>query len=161
MPLRSELQYQPPTPETVQRIAALVAAIESCIESGVDASDSLASLQSTTGRQLTVDDIESYPGAYSLTDFARQLACRPPRRTPGIERAEIICIAQHIIDAVGGTDEAELLYYMELFDAQVPLPHASDLVFHPPASYAGMPSDWSPTAQEVVDLAMQYKPIAL
>jgi hypothetical protein len=154
------LHYRQPDPERVQRIVALVEEIEDALDSGQDTSLLFAKLAQDTGHQLTAEEIQSYPGAIDLETFARQLACRPPRRIPDIQRDELVSIVQHIHDAVAG-DEAELLYYMELFDAQVTLPSASSLVFHPPQGSRIPPSSWNPTAAEVVEIALRHKPIAL
>ena len=160
MPLRVELQYTPPPPDVVMNLRRLVQLVEEAAESA-DPQGALKELNLVTGRELRLEDVLSYHSAYSLDTFVRLIAFAPPRRVASLDVSELVAIAQRIIDSVGGEDEAETAYYMALFDAQVTLPGASALLFHPPDEYDGPISDWQPTAEEVVELARRHRPIAL
>jgi hypothetical protein len=160
MPLRPALQYSLPSPHTVANLRQMVLLVEQATESA-DALPALKRLNAATGRELTLEDVLSYPSAYSLDTFVRLIAFAPPRRVANLQVAELVAIAQKIIDSAGGDDEAETAYYMALFDAQVTLPGASALIFHPPDDYDGPISDWQPSAEEVVELALRHRPIAL
>jgi hypothetical protein len=53
-------------------------------------------------------------------------------------------------------------YYMELFEANVAMPHASSLIHYPPDYHAGRDdlSAYSPTPEAIVDRALAYVPVA-
>jgi hypothetical protein len=161
MSLRPDLLYKRPDTDRLAQVAALVGQIEDATDARRDTESLVAHLRELTGRDLSLQDVRSYPGAYSLDTFVAQIAMPPPRRVVGLSRFELVGIAQCILNEVGDGDEAALIYYMELFDAQVSLPGASSLAFHPPADYKGPVSTWSPTADDVVDIALRHKPIAL
>ncbi|MDO4879411.1 MAG: bacteriocin immunity protein [Neisseria sp.] len=76
-------------------------------------------------------------------------------------REELIALGERIMAAQ--CDEAELDRLMEQFDRNVPHPEGSGLFFHPPGWNArkGGLADYAPTAEEVVDTCLAYRPICL
>jgi Colicin immunity protein / pyocin immunity protein len=74
----------------------------------------------------------------------------------GLSREELIVLVRRIM-AVDAESEAEHDRLIELFEANVPRPRASDLIFWPEYA-AGEQRKLS--AAEVVDLALSYKPMA-
>ena len=94
----------------------------------------------------------------SAADFIEIAATPEPKKVADLSRAELVDIVHRIKAAQA---ESEQQYYMALFDAQVTLPAASLLLFHPPAKSRVPPNRWNPTPQEVVDLALAHTPIAL
>ncbi len=71
----------------------------------------------------------------------------------GATRPELVELVRRIMDGEGSTEvEADAL--IDLFQASVPHPAASDLIFYPPGGR-------SLTPEEVVDAALDYRPIAL
>jgi hypothetical protein len=75
--------------------------------------------------------------------------------TPSMSRVALIELVERIMRGDGETtEEADRL--VELFLQNVPDPGADDLIFYPLATFGH-----EPTADEVVDRALSYKPIQL
>ncbi|HEY4348115.1 MAG TPA: bacteriocin immunity protein [Gaiellaceae bacterium] len=71
--------------------------------------------------------------------------------------AELVDLVRRIMAGEGDTEE-EGDALVELFEANVPRPGASDLIFWPEHAI-GEPRELTP--EEVVDTALSYKPIPL
>lgn len=72
-----------------------------------------------------------------------------------MDRDELIGPVRLIMSAEGNTqEEADRL--VEIFVANVPHPAADDLIFYPDEEFGH-----EPTAEEVVDRALSYRPIQL
>lgn len=70
-------------------------------------------------------------------------------------RDELIELVRLIMAGAGGSqEEADRL--VDVFVANVPHPEADDLIFYPEKAFGR-----EPTAEEVVDRALSYEPIAL
>jgi hypothetical protein len=77
-----------------------------------------------------------------------------------LSRDELIELVERIMRAEGETqEEADRL--VELFEASVPRPDASDLIFWPKLALGDASPGRELTAAEVVDLALSYRPIEL
>jgi hypothetical protein len=77
-----------------------------------------------------------------------------------MSREELIELVERIMRAEGETEEqADQL--IDLFEANVPRPEASDLIFHPEQALGDAYPGRELTAAEVVDFALSYRPIAL
>jgi hypothetical protein len=74
-----------------------------------------------------------------------------------MDREHLIALVRQIM-AVDPPTEEEQNRLIHLFEANVPRPGASDLIFWP-KTVPGVDRELS--AEEVVDLALSYKPIAL
>ena len=72
-----------------------------------------------------------------------------------MDRDELIELVERIMRAEGA-DEAEADALVDRFEASVPHPAASDLIFYPDAHFGH-----EPTAEEVVDRALSYRPLEL
>jgi len=68
-----------------------------------------------------------------------------------LDRAELIAIVRRIMDADGTESEIDAL--IATLESNVPHPSVSDLIFWPP-------SGDEPTAEQIVDAAMTYRPIS-
>ena len=68
-----------------------------------------------------------------------------------LTRAELIDLVERIMAAHGSEEELDRM--LERFAAAVPHPSASDLIYYPTQA--------SPTAAQIVDQAMSYRPIQL
>jgi hypothetical protein len=66
------------------------------------------------------------------------------------EREELIELVRKIIAAQGS--EAEIDAWLDDLQARVPHPAVSDLIYHSPKNHS---------AEEVVDIALAYRPIQL
>jgi Colicin immunity protein / pyocin immunity protein len=70
-------------------------------------------------------------------------------------RDELVALVRRIMAGEGGSqEEADRL--VDLFADNVPHPEAEDLIFYPEPHFGR-----EPTAEEVVDRALSYKPIQL
>ena len=82
---------------------------------------------------------------------------RPLSRPGALSREELVAIVQRILDGEGTEEEQDRL--VRLFEESVTHPGASDQIFWPNRRADG---SWpEPTAEEIVDAALAYKPIEL
>ncbi|OWA21303.1 e9imm peptide [Streptomyces sp. CS057] len=74
--------------------------------------------------------------------------------TVGMSRAEAVALVQRILDADYASEEA-LDGWLDMLDRALSCPtgHVSDLIFWPPVE--------DPSAVEVVEQALSYRPVAL
>jgi hypothetical protein len=72
-----------------------------------------------------------------------------------LSKEQLVGLVERIINAEG--TEKEINEWVELFACSVPDPEASDLIFWP--STRGLGSN--PSAEEIVEKALNYKPIHL
>ncbi|WP_241002422.1 hypothetical protein [Streptomyces sp. CB01881] len=151
MDLGPELSPPPVSPSRqaelsreIGRIADLVATASAGAEAAVTA------FNLTTGHDYRPLDFTGYEGSRSREEFARE-AARPARpRVPDITRDELVEIVRRILAASPETD-----HYLRVLTANVVHPRVGDLVFHPPAGLRGA------SAEQIVDEALRYRPIAL
>ncbi len=71
-------------------------------------------------------------------------------------RTELIALANKILEGDGSETEIDAL--MEQFDQNVPHPDGASLLFYPEH---GSASGYAPSAEEVVDKCLAYRPIIL
>jgi hypothetical protein len=81
------------------------------------------------------------------------------KRTPPT-REQLIELVERIRRAEGETEE-EADRLIDLFEANVPRPDASDLIFWPELALGAEYPGRELTSAEVVDLALSYRPTAL
>ncbi|MDN3293989.1 bacteriocin immunity protein [Streptomyces ficellus] len=128
----------------IDRIAALVA------DRSENADEAIRAFNAVTGHGYVALDFAAYYGSRSLEEFARE-AARPARpRVADITRDELVEIVRRILEADPESD-----YYVQLLEANVSHPRVSDLVFHPSHDLQGA------SAEEILDEALKYRPIAL
>lgn len=77
-----------------------------------------------------------------------------------MSRDELIHLVERIMRAEGETEE-EADRLVDLFEASVPRPGASDLIFWPEQALGDDYPGRELGAAEVVDVALSYSPIAL
>lgn len=128
----------------IGRIADLVTS--SC----EDAGEAIRAFNDMTGHDYVAHDFAHYGGSRSVADFARE-AARPARpRVADITRDELVEIVRGVLTASPESD-----YYLLLLEANVLHPRISDLIFYPPEGLQDA------SAEEIVDEALRYRPIAL
>ena len=71
-------------------------------------------------------------------------------------RDELVALVRHIMVGMPGASEQEASLAVAQFRVAVPDPNGSDLIFYP-----GHAFDHEPTAEEIVDLALSYRPFQL
>jgi hypothetical protein len=76
---------------------------------------------------------------------------------PALDKQHLIALVQEIMHGKG--DDQQIAEWRELLDRSVPCPagYVFDLIFYPDGYGLGR----TPTAQEIVEKALSYKPIQL
>ncbi|MGW2083287.1 hypothetical protein ACWCOW_41630, partial [Streptomyces sp. NPDC001939] len=114
------------------------------------ADEAITAFNAMTGHDYEALDFAEYDGSRSLEEFARE-AARPARPVVAdTTRDELVEIVRRLLLADSESD-----YYLRLLEANVPHPRVSDLVFHPSDNVRGV------SAEQIVDEALKYRPIAL
>lgn len=67
-----------------------------------------------------------------------------------LSREELEDIVRRAMDVANWDAE----YYKELFNKNVPMTSASNLIFHPTGQYSGNIADYDPSPEDIVELAM-------
>ncbi|WP_326573084.1 bacteriocin immunity protein [Actinacidiphila glaucinigra] len=152
MDLRPELLPPPVSPERLAEVAREIERIEDLVGAGEPAKKAVAAFDERTGHDYLLSDFAWYGASRNLEEFARE-AARPARpRVADITREELVEIVRRVEDDPAGEDTD---YYLLLFDCNTPHPRASGLLFHPPAGLEDA------SAEQIVDAALAYRPIAL
>ncbi|MFJ2774705.1 hypothetical protein [Streptomyces sp. NPDC087300] len=128
----------------IERIADLLA---SCPEA---ADEAISAFNAFTGHDYEASAFTEYDGSRGLEKFAME-AARPVRPViADMSRDELVEIVRRLLTAAPDSD-----YYRRLLQANVPHPRVSDLVFHPADDLSHA------SAEQIVDAALRYRPIAL
>lgn len=159
MELRRELLPPELDRALVGRLADLANALDGADRNGCQ--EALWEFNRLAGTELQFEDFQGIYGGEDHEEWVRRLlwgkAIRP---VPGVIREELVEIVRR---AMPGNEYEDYEAYMAIFDANVPLPHASNLIFYP-ADY-DHERDWhdatsyNPTPEEIVDQALAAKPI--
>ncbi|MFF2198737.1 hypothetical protein [Streptomyces sp. NPDC058157] len=151
MDLRPELLPPPVSRQRLNELCAEVGRIAELLVARPEvAGEAIAAFNAMTGHDYEALDFAEYDGSRSLEQFARE-AARPARPVVAdITRDELVEIVRRLLTASAESD-----HYLRLLEANVPHPRVSNLVFHP--------SDilQDPSAEQIVDEALSYRPIAL
>ncbi|MEU4620560.1 hypothetical protein AB0G04_11360 [Actinoplanes sp. NPDC023801] len=157
MNLRPELLPPPVAPVRIAELAAAVTRIAGLMDDGSPYADEIAAFNAGTGGDWTAHDFHVYGEWGSAETFAHLVARPAFPRVPDITRAELIEIARRIMAGPGPqADDPDADWYTLLFDTNLTRPDASALIFHPPAELGP-----DPTPEQMVDAALEYRPIAL
>jgi hypothetical protein len=146
--LRDALVRRPVTPERRVAISEAILRIEELVDRGDDATAAIETLNETTGHNFGLEDFHYHCGAPDREQLIEWACAPPPVRLPGVTRGELVEIVRRIL--ADPTDD----WYIEAFERNTVLPGASGLIFHPP------PELRDATAEEIVDAALGYRPIA-
>lgn len=76
-----------------------------------------------------------------------------------LSRAELVEIVDRLQNQSADEEEEDRL--VALFNDSVPHPRASDLIFYPEREFGEAYRERQPTADEIVDAALNYKPVEL
>ncbi|WP_030273295.1 hypothetical protein [Streptomyces sp. NRRL B-24484] len=151
MDLRAEL-LPPPVP--AERLAELRAAVDVIADlvltSGPAAAQAaVEAFGRETGHGFTVADFAACEGGRGAQALALE-AARPARpEVRGTSRAETVELVRRVWAAGPDAD-----WYLRVLRAALPHPRLLDLLFQSPAGHAA-------AAEDVVDEALAYRPIAL
>jgi hypothetical protein len=144
-----------------QEMAAGVACIEQRDESGDEVLVSASYDPELQGPGDTCHDCGTPSGEphHGGCEWSGWVPEHPPETPPlptGASRQDLIALVQHILDRPEASDQ-QLDVWLDQLKRHLPHPAPSDLIFWP--SRNGLGKD--PTAEEIVDKALSYKPIAL
>jgi hypothetical protein len=146
---RDSLARQPVTPERRVAVREAILRIEELVDRGDEATAAVETLNETTGHSFGLDDFRYHCGAPDREALIEQACAPPPVRLPDVTRDELVDIVRHILaDPTDG-------WYIEAFERNTVMPGASGLIFHPPLELRDA------TAEEIVDAALAYRPVAL
>jgi hypothetical protein len=145
-----------------RRIESAIKRIESVLEGAGDATDLICQFNEDTGRDYDEDYFRHYWRSVSLENFVRQAARPTPGRAQDVTREELIEILRR---ASPRTEDPVYEYFLEIFDADVALPNASNLLFWPSNYDANRDRQtigtYDPTYEEIVDEVLSYRVMAL
>lgn len=147
--LRDALVHRPVTPERRIAIREAILRIEKLVDRGDDATAAIETLNAVTGHRFSLDDFRDHCGAPDREELIERASAPPLVRLPDITRDELVGLVRRIL--ADPTDD----WYIEAFELNTVRPGASDLIFHPP------PELQDATAEQIVDAALAYRPIAL
>ena len=147
----------PPEFSKIQEIISLAKSIEIAIDNDKNCDELLSQISRITQRNFY--DRDYFSNLYkhtSIEDFAASAAYPSPMKIPNVSRDDLIEIMQLAMDNIV---DPSLEYYLGLFDINVTMPGASNILFH-------LPDDWphshdEPSAKEIVDYVLAYEAIAL
>ncbi|MFJ9523660.1 hypothetical protein ACIRPK_36205 [Kitasatospora sp. NPDC101801] len=128
----------------IERIAEVVLVGDESVD------DEIKAFNAKTGHDYVALNFAEYDSSRSLGEFALE-AARPARpRIADVTTDELVEVVRRIL---AGDPECD--YYLRLLEANVPHPRVSDLIFHPPVELR------DGSAEQIVDEALSYRPIAL
>lgn len=114
------------------------------------AGEAIAAFNAMTGHDYVALDFAEYWGTRSLEEFATEAARPAYPRVADITRDELAEIVRRLLTVSPESD-----YYLLLLQANVSYPGVSDLIYHPPDKLQDA------SAEQIVDTALKYRPIAL
>ncbi|MEU7278761.1 hypothetical protein AB0A69_08305 [Streptomyces sp. NPDC045431] len=149
--LRPELSPPPVSRQRLDEVCSEIERIADLLASRREAADeAIAAFNAMTGHDYEALDFAAYHGSRSLEEFARE-AARPARPVVAdISRDELVEIVRRLLMVSPESD-----FYLRLLEANVSHPRVSDLVFHPSDALEDA------SAEQIVDEALKYRPIAL
>ncbi|MEV4331920.1 hypothetical protein AB0K02_15530 [Streptomyces sp. NPDC049597] len=149
MDLRPELLPPPVSPQRLEELCREIDRISRLVtDRATDADEAIRTFNAVTGHDYTAHTFTWYWESRDLEDVARE-AARPARpRVADITRDELVEIVRRILAGDPETD-----YYLVLLEANVLHPRVTGLIFHP--------QDDNASAEEIIDEALKYRPIAL
>ncbi|MDH6542915.1 hypothetical protein [Streptomyces sp. SPB4] len=151
MDLRAELMPPSISRQRVDELCREIERIADLVLSGSEsAHDEVRVFNAKTGHNYVALDFAEYDGSRTLVAFALE-AARPARpRIADITRGELVEVVRRLLAGSPGSD-----HYLRLLEANVPHPRVSDLIFHPSVELRDA------SAEQIVDAAIGYQPIAL
>ena len=156
MKLRPELMPPLLDEELVARLAELAALLD-----GDPDEAKRAEFNRLAGTNISMREFQGIYGGENHEEYVRRvLYHRLITPFPGVTRAELAEVVRRAMPSNEFFDQHEA--YMAVFDANVPLPGASNLIFYPPdydernnTWAGGRPMcEYNPTPEQIVDWAL-------
>lgn len=158
MDLRPELTPPALDQAKVSRLAKLAATLDGANPG--DWEEDLAEFNRLAGTALLIEDFQGIHGAEDHGTWVRRiLVGKAVRPVPKVTHSELVEVVRR---AMSPSDYPDHEAYMAIFDANVPLPGASNLIFYPldydPATNSwggGRPmGEYDPTPEQIVEWAL-------
>ncbi|MDQ1012634.1 hypothetical protein QFZ82_007119 [Streptomyces sp. V4I23] len=151
MDLRPELMPPVVGPERLEELSREIERIAGLVEArSADEDEAIRAFNTMTGHDYEACHFAHYWRSRDLEDFARE-AARPARpRVADVTKEELVEIVRRVLVADAETD-----YYLLLLQMNVLHPAVSGLIFHPADALRDA------SAEEIVEEALAYRPIAL
>jgi hypothetical protein len=156
MELRPELMPPVLDERLVSRLAKMAGQLD-----GDPDEDIRAEFNRLAGTDIPMAEFQGIYGGENHEDYVRRvLYYQLIKPAPGVTRAELAEVVRRAMPTTEFFDQYEA--YMSVFDANVPLERASNLIFYPP-DYdtrtntwgGGRPmSEYDPTPEQIVEWAM-------
>jgi hypothetical protein len=160
MELRPELLPPVLDEAKISRLARIAAILDGAAP-GQD--EELEEFNRLAGTALTMADFQGIYGAEEHDTWVRRLLyCASIKPASGVTRAELEEVVRRAMPQSG---HPEYEAYMAIFDVNVALPRASNLIFYPP-DYDPDTNTWSggrqmdeynPTPQQIVESALAWR----
>ncbi|WP_326790488.1 hypothetical protein [Streptomyces sp. NBC_00151] len=151
MDLRPELLPPPVSRQRLDELCAEVERIGDLLETRPEAAgEAIEAFNAMTGHDYVALDFAEYNGRRSLEEFATEAARPAYPRVADVTRGELVEIVRRLLTASPESD-----YYLLLLQANVSHPGVIDLIFHPSDDLQDA------SAEQIVDAALKYRPIAL
>ncbi|GAB2635360.1 hypothetical protein ABI214_25230 [Prescottella soli] len=149
--LRAELLPPSVSQQRLDELCREISRIADLVLCGSEsAGQEIEAFNARTGHDYAALDFVEYDESRDLAEFALEVA-RPVRpRIADMTTDELVEIVGRILAGDPDSD-----YYLRLLDANMAHPRVSDLIFHPPAELRDA------SAEQIVDEALRYRPIAL
>ena len=160
MELRKELTPPPISEARWQEVKDRIERIEEVLDQGRDADDLIREFNEFTGRHYDEVFFRRYWRSIDLEDFVREASRRPPKPVHDVMREELVEVVRRAMSGPQG--DAEYEFYFEIFDANVGVPGAWNLICYPP-DYDPVTNTWGggrqmgeyhPTPEEIVRQAL-------
>ncbi|MFE7215129.1 hypothetical protein ACFU93_35345 [Streptomyces sp. NPDC057611] len=150
--LRPELLPPPVSPERLEELSLEIDRIADLITvCPGDAAEAVQAFNEATGHDYKVLDFAEYWESRDVEEFAMEAARPAHPRVEDITRAELVEIVRRVL-----AFDPEYAHYLLLLEVNVAHPRVGDLIFHPSDNNLQGAS-----AEEIVDEALRYRPIAL
>jgi hypothetical protein len=159
MELRPELMPPVVDEALVDRLAKLAAGLDGARPGLWE--DDLAEFNRLAGTSIAIEEFQGIYGGKDHEDYVRRVLCyQRIKPALGVTRAELAEVVRRAMPQNEFFDQHEA--YMAVFDANVPLQGASNLIFYPPDYDAatntwgsGRPmGEYEPTPEQIVEWAL-------
>jgi hypothetical protein len=160
MELRAELMPPVLDEARVRRLAQLASRLDGARLGPWE--EDLAEFNRVAGTALAIRDFQGIYGAEEHENWVRRvLVWQAVRPVADIVRAELIEVVRRAMPQSGYEDREA---YMAIFEANVPMPRASNLIFYP-SDYDARTNTWDggrsigqydPTPEQIVEWALAY-----
>ena len=110
-----------------------------------------------TGRDYDYTWFKSFRDTVTIEEFVAEASQPPPKRYADITTEELIEIVRRALPGDESFEAEHASFYVELFEANVNMRNAGDLLYFPPP-WKSQNMAWNPTPEEIVEIALSFLP---